>query len=87
MSERSFRRAFVEETGEAPRDFVERIRIDAARSLFEEAQLSVQVVATRCGFESADNLRRAFVRRLGVTPHDYRQRFRLADSELPRAAE
>ncbi len=87
MSERSFRRAFVEETGEAPRDFVERIRIDAARSLFEEAQLSVQVVAARCGFESADNLRRAFVRRLGVTPHDYRQRFRLADSELPRAAE
>jgi transcriptional regulator GlxA family with amidase domain len=87
MSERAFRRAFVEQTGETPRDFVERIRIDAARSLFEEAQLSVQVVAARCGFETADNLRRAFVRRLGVTPHDYRQRFRLADSELPRAAE
>jgi transcriptional regulator GlxA family with amidase domain len=87
MSERAFRRAFVEETGEAPRDFVERIRIDAARSLFEEAPLPVQVVAARCGFESADNLRRAFVRRLGVTPHDYRQRFRLTDNELPRAAE
>jgi transcriptional regulator GlxA family with amidase domain len=43
-------------------------------------------VATRCGFESADNLRRAFVRRLGVTPHDYRQRFRLADGDLPRAS-
>lgn len=86
MSERSFRRAFVEETGETPRDFVERIRIDAARGLFEEAQLSVQVVAARCGFESADNLRRAFVRRLGVTPQDYRQRFRL-DSDLPRAAD
>jgi len=86
MSERSFRRAFVEETGETPRDFVERIRIDAARGLFEEAQLSVQVVAARCGFESADNLRRAFMRRLGVTPQDYRQRFRL-DNELPRAAD
>ncbi len=87
MSERNFRRAFAEETGEAPRDFVERIRIDAACSLFEEAQLSVQVVAARCGFESANNLRRAFVRRLGVTPHHYRQRFRLIDSGLPRAAE
>ncbi len=42
MSERTFRRAFAEETGETPRDFVERIRIDAARGLFEEAQLSVQ---------------------------------------------
>jgi transcriptional regulator GlxA family with amidase domain len=87
MSERGFRRAFVEETGESPRDFIERIRIDAARSLFEEARLPVQVVAARCGFESADNLRRAFVRRLGVTPHDYRQRFRLSDSDLARAAE
>jgi len=87
ISERSFRRAFVEETGEAPRDFVERIRIDAARSLFEEAQLPVQVVAARCGFETVDNLRRAFVRRLGVTPQDYRQRFRLADKPLASAAD
>lgn len=79
MSERSFRRAFVEETGETPREFVERIRCDAARRLFEEARMTVQAVATRCGFETVDNLRRAFVRRLGVTPQEYRQRFRLAD--------
>ena len=81
MSERTFRRAFAEETGETPREFVERIRIDAARSLFEEAQLPVQAVATRCGFETVDNLRRAFLRRLGVTPQQYRQRFRLADDD------
>ena len=86
MSERTFRRAFAEETGETPRDFAERVRIDAARSLFEEAQLPVQAVATRCGFETVDNLRRAFVRRLGVTPQQYRQRFRLADDEQTRAA-
>jgi transcriptional regulator GlxA family with amidase domain len=81
MSERTFRRAFAAETGETPRDFVERIRIDAARGLFEEAQMPVQVVAARCGFATVDNLRRAFVRRVGVTPQQYRQRFRLADSE------
>jgi transcriptional regulator GlxA family with amidase domain len=86
MSERTFRRAFADETGETPRDFVERIRIDAARGLFEEAQLPVQAVATRCGFETIDNLRRAFVRRLGVTPLQYRQRFRLTDDEPTRAA-
>ena len=38
---------------ETPREFVERIRIDAACRLFEEAQLAVQVVAARCGFEIA----------------------------------
>ena len=86
MSERTFRRAFAEETGETPRDFVERIRIDAARGLFEEARLATQAVATRCGFATVDNLRRAFVRRLGVTPQQYRRRFRLADDEPARDA-
>jgi transcriptional regulator GlxA family with amidase domain len=76
MGERTFRRTFTEETGETPRDFVERIRFEAARNLFEEAQLSVQAVAVRCGFENVDNLRRTFLRRLGTTPHKYRQRFR-----------
>jgi transcriptional regulator GlxA family with amidase domain len=78
MSERTFRRTFTEETGETPRDFVGRIRIEAARNLFEEAQLSVQAVATRCGFENVDTLRRAFLRRLGTTPQKYLGRFRPA---------
>jgi transcriptional regulator GlxA family with amidase domain len=77
MSERTFRRAFTEETGETPHDFVERIRFDAARNLFEEAALSVQAVAMRCGFASADTLRRAFIRRLGVTPQQYLRRFQM----------
>jgi transcriptional regulator GlxA family with amidase domain len=46
----------------------------------------VQAVATRCGFETVDNLRRAFIRRLGVTPQQYRQRFRLADDDQAREA-
>ena len=86
MRERSFRRAFAEETGKTPRDFVERIRIEAARGLFERVQLAVQAVATRCGFETMNNLRRAFVRRLGVTPLQLRQRFRLVDEEQTRNA-
>jgi transcriptional regulator GlxA family with amidase domain len=81
MSERTFRRAFADETGETPHDFVERIRVDAARNLFEEAQLSVQVVATSCGFDSVDTLRRAFLRRLGVTPQQYLRRFRAGQDE------
>lgn len=75
MSERTFRRTFVGQTGETPRDFVERIRLDAARGLLEDMELPVQTIATRCGFVTVDNLRRAFVRRLGITPQQYRERF------------
>jgi transcriptional regulator GlxA family with amidase domain len=86
MGQRNFRRAFVEETGETPREFVERIRLDAARELIEEAQLPMQVVATRCGFATVGKLRRAFVRRLGITPQHYRERLRLGDQSLTGAA-
>lgn len=75
MSERTFRRAFVVATGETPRDFVERVRVDAARQMLDEAILPLQTVARRCGLETMDTLRRAFVRRLGITPQQYRARF------------
>jgi transcriptional regulator GlxA family with amidase domain len=75
MSERTFRRSFAAETGETPRDFVERVRVDAARQMMEESRLPLQTVARRCGLETMDTLRRAFVRRLGITPQQYRARF------------
>ncbi len=75
MSERTFRRTFAEATGETPRDFVERVRVDAARQMLDEATLPLQTVARRCGLQTMDTLRRAFVRRLGITPQQYRDRF------------
>ena len=74
MSERTFRRAFLAETGETSRAFVERIRVEAARQMLE-GKLPLQTVAKRCGLESMDTLRRAFVRRFGITPQRYRERF------------
>ena len=75
MSERTFRRAFVAETGETPRDFVERIRVETARQMIEQATLPLQTIARRCGLGATDTMRRAFLRRLGITPQDYRSRF------------
>ena len=87
MSERSFRRAFVEETGET------RARLRRAhphRRRTRPVRGGAIGGAGRgqacCGFATVDNLRRAFVRRLGVTPQQYRQRFRLADNEATTAA-
>ncbi len=36
---------------------------------------TVDVVARRCGFGTAETLRRSFLRTLGVPPTDYRRRF------------
>ena len=75
MSERNFRRLFVAELGLAPRTYIEKIRLDAARRQMEDSSLPAQTVATRCSFGTVLNLRRVFLRHLGVTPQQYRARF------------
>lgn len=75
MSERNFARTFVQETQTTPAAYVELARIDAARRLLENGQLSLQRVAYESGFPNQQAMRRAFARHLQVTPSDYRSRF------------
>jgi transcriptional regulator GlxA family with amidase domain len=75
MSERTFARAFVAETGETPARYVERARLEAARRLLTGSALSIGVVAVRSGFGSEERMRRAFQRQLKVSPGAFRARF------------
>jgi transcriptional regulator GlxA family with amidase domain len=76
MSPRNFARVFAREVGETPARWVERVRVEAARRRLEESDASVDEIAARCGFGSAESLRRAFLRRVRVSPAAYRGRFR-----------
>ena len=80
MSERHFTRVFRTEVGESPARYVDRIRVEAARSILEREATGVAAVASRTGFSSAETLRRAFHRRLGISPTDYRRTTTLANS-------
>lgn len=75
LSERQLSRLFASEARTTPARFVERVRVEAARDLLETSRSSVDAVAERCGFGSAETMRRAFLRVLGVGPGQYRQRF------------
>jgi transcriptional regulator GlxA family with amidase domain len=84
MSVRHFTRVFTDEVGETPGRFVERVRVEAARTELETTDDTLDVVAARCGLGTAETLRRVFHRRLGVTPDAYRRRFRVAgDRAVP----
>ncbi|OBA78243.1 transcriptional regulator [Mycobacterium sp. 1164966.3] len=75
MSPRHFTRVFTDEVGEAPGQYVERIRTDAARRQLEESDDTVVAIAARCGFGTAETMRRNFIRRIGVSPDQYRKAF------------
>jgi transcriptional regulator GlxA family with amidase domain len=86
LSERQVTRLFAREAQTTPARFVERVRVEAARGLLESSASSVDAVAERCGFGSAETMRRAFLRVLGVGPGEYRRRFGAVGDELVAAA-
>ncbi|QQK06119.1 helix-turn-helix domain-containing protein [Burkholderia sp. Bp9017] len=75
MSERTFTRNFLEETGLSPAQFVLAARVERAKALLERADWPLERVADRAGFGSVDALQRAFAKRVGISPRDYRARF------------
>ena len=86
MSERHFTRCFTEQTGTTPAQYVAAVRVEAARRDLESTTLTVDAIAHRCGFGSAETMRRTFARRLGVSPDQYRQRFRTGDVPISQPA-
>lgn len=81
MSVRHFARVFAAEVGETPARFVERVRLEAARHELETSADTLDRIAVRCGFGTAETLRRVFQRRLSVSPAAYRRRFCTAPRE------
>lgn len=75
MSERTFARKFLAETGTTPHKWINQHRVLEARRLLEESDLGVEQIAERVGFNSAVVLRDHFRRHVGLSPNDYRRRF------------
>jgi transcriptional regulator GlxA family with amidase domain len=75
VSERTFARRFVTETGMTPLQWLLRQRVLAARELLETTSASVDEIATRCGFGTTASLRAHFRRHVATTPTAYRSAF------------
>jgi transcriptional regulator GlxA family with amidase domain len=76
FSERHLTRLFADHLQLTPAQYVEQVRVEAARGLLERGDDSLDVIARHTGFGSAETMRRAFVRHVGIAPGAYRSRFR-----------
>jgi transcriptional regulator GlxA family with amidase domain len=75
MSPRNFSRQFTKQLNLSPGKYVQKARVDRAKMLLEQGQLSVAQVADKVGIKSIAVLSRLFKKYLAISPSDYKQRF------------
>jgi transcriptional regulator GlxA family with amidase domain len=68
MSPRNLTRAFRQATGISVQEFRTRLRLELARDLLHDPGMTIEAVASRCGFESARQLRRLWKEAFGAPP-------------------
>src|SRR5215471_14723403 len=68
-----FVRMFQAATGRSPHNYLMNMRVERARELLSNRQLSLIEIAFDCGFSSHSHMTRVFRHFLGVTPSEYRR--------------
>jgi PAS domain S-box-containing protein len=71
-SERTLHRRLKQACGESPKSFIDRIRVETARTLLETSAKPVKELAASAGFIDEASFRRAFRRYAGMAPSAYR---------------
>jgi AraC family transcriptional regulator len=73
LSRSHFSRAFHKATGEAPRAYISRLRVQHAISLMREGDISFSDIALAAGFADQAHFSNAFRRATGATPSQWRR--------------
>jgi LacI family transcriptional regulator len=73
VSRRHLERRFHEVLGHTPFEEIRRQRMDRAKDLLINTQLSMLQIAVRCGYETASSFVTAFRTRVGCTPDSFRR--------------
>lgn len=72
LSERTLHRRLKALTGEAPKAFITRTRLEMAKTLLDAPHASIKRTAQLCGYHDEGSFRRAFAKFAGMSPSAYR---------------
>ena len=73
MSVNAYARLFKEQTGYSPRKYLVRMRVEKSCNLLHHSELSIDQIASSCGFSDRYYFTRIFTRTMQVSPGAYRK--------------
>lgn len=75
IGRRNFDRRFIKATGLTPLDYLQRVKIEAAKKLFETSRKTVNEIMYEVGYNDSKAFREVFSRITGLTPFDYKSKY------------
>jgi transcriptional regulator GlxA family with amidase domain len=75
MSTRNFIRRFEGATGNTPLEYLQRVRIEAAKKLLENSNDSIEQIAFKCGYDDIGFFRKIFKRHVAINPKEYQKKY------------
>ncbi|WP_308367749.1 MULTISPECIES: AraC family transcriptional regulator [unclassified Microbulbifer] len=75
MSKRNFIRRFKQAVQVTPIEYIQRVKIEAAKKALESGKKNIQALTYEVGYNDSKTFRSTFKRLTGVTPQDYRNKY------------
>ncbi len=75
MSIRNFMRRFQSATGDKPLHYLQRLRIETAKSLLSSTRKSIKTISYEVGYDDASFFARLFRQHTELSPNQYRRQF------------
>ncbi|MEP7253582.1 MAG: helix-turn-helix domain-containing protein [Ginsengibacter sp.] len=75
ISRRNFDRRFVKATGNTPVEYMQRVKVEAAKSTLEKGRKSIFEVMNEVGYSDDKAFREVFKKVTGLSPLDYKSKY------------
>ena len=75
VSPRSFLRRFKKATDNTPLEYLQRVKVEAAKKKLESSTLNIQQIMFEVGYNDEKAFRKTFKKYSGLSPLDYRKKY------------
>jgi transcriptional regulator GlxA family with amidase domain len=77
IGRRNFDRRFIKATGLTPLDYLQRVKMEAAKKMFEATRKTVNEIMYEVGYNDAKAFRDVFSRVTGLSPLGYKSKYNI----------